>query len=355
MDYKLKNVYLKTLIGDNSEFKKTETLKDLYEAVKRNKIQSPSLPTTNKKNFISNSNYATEDYNNVIINKFGKIPKVNGNYIVGTGYKQFQIDPKDLQIFQELYPLTPPKAGSTIATKGSGNGEIALYWILGKSHKVEDNRATKTTDSTRTDAPDLKINGNQGIEVKAYKSINTIKLGKFKDDKKNRNLLSILLGVDVLFSDNPFSKSANQKDRPVTVDVFNPKEIKNAWFVFIKVYNWLMQAQNTFQQSMPFINNFISQMQVLTNELGFKNTQQISANSADVLTGLLLKEFAKTKLSGKPGWGGYIANVNPTFFETIHVDENKFNKTDANFFEKNISSGSGEIQISNLTTLFGVS
>ena len=58
-----------------------------------------------------------------------QIPTPVGDYKLGVN---FTVNPQDKASFAKLFPLTPPKGPAsveddTVGTKGSGNGEIALF------------------------------------------------------------------------------------------------------------------------------------------------------------------------------------------------------------------------------------
>jgi hypothetical protein len=67
----------------------------------------------------------SDSYNSIITKKFGSYPTPQGDYTLGTNVN---LSGEDGKIFKELYPISPPKKGSTedIGSKGSGNGEIAM-------------------------------------------------------------------------------------------------------------------------------------------------------------------------------------------------------------------------------------
>jgi hypothetical protein len=80
-------------------------------------------------------------------------PSVKGEYKLGESKK---VQGSDLEIFKKLYPLSPPKKGEEVGsagTKGSGNGELALYWLF----KYQ-TPSIPARDSRGSDNPDLIIN-----------------------------------------------------------------------------------------------------------------------------------------------------------------------------------------------------
>ena len=76
----------------------------------------------------------------------GEIPEPSRVYTVG---KPVNLSGEDEQIFFKLYPISPPKSDKGIdsaGSKGSGNGEIAMHWLLSKGHTVEDTRGSDNPD-----------------------------------------------------------------------------------------------------------------------------------------------------------------------------------------------------------------
>ena len=117
------------------------------------------------------------------------IPRVNNTYPwPGKGGATFNIQVKgdDLKYWKDFWTLTPPKAGAEIGTtsKGSGDGEISLYWLYQYSDSGVEARGTQGSDN-----PDLEFNG-VGVEVKAYGKIahaSAKGLGRFSSDKPKIN------------------------------------------------------------------------------------------------------------------------------------------------------------------------
>ena len=112
-------------------------------------------------------------YDAVIRNYLGlnddqPIPRVENTYAwPGRGGSTFNIQVKgnDLKYWKDFWELTPPKAGAEIGTssKGTGNGEVALYWLY--QHGGAPGVNVEGTQGA--DNPDLEFNGI-GVEVKAF-------------------------------------------------------------------------------------------------------------------------------------------------------------------------------------------
>ena len=123
------------------------------------------------------------------------IPRPKKKYPYKNGTFSFSVDPLDKEMWDKLYPVSPPKVGKPIGSEGSkgvGNGEIALYWLyqFSESARVEEGRSG--------DDPDLFFDG-KGVEVKAWdKHEGMHGLGRFGADKENLQLLSIIFGFNAL-------------------------------------------------------------------------------------------------------------------------------------------------------------
>ena len=114
----------------------------------------------------------THSYDAVIINSLSlpEVPKVNGDYVLKPHSYTIDLDKSDLTYFKKIFELSPPKSGHTEGTsKGSGKGEIALYWLF--NHQKTPILAE---DSRKGSEPDLKLNGNIGCEIKSYENMRII-------------------------------------------------------------------------------------------------------------------------------------------------------------------------------------
>jgi len=146
-----------------------------------------------------------EEYDAVIRTHLGlsddqPIPRVKGKYSwPGKGGATFNIQVKDadLKYWQDFWELTPPKAGEEIGTlsKGSGNGEISLYWLYQHSNTAN------VIGTQGSDNPDLEFDG-VGVEVKAFGAktahASAKGLGRWSSDKPQLDALGILFGFQKL-------------------------------------------------------------------------------------------------------------------------------------------------------------
>jgi hypothetical protein len=225
-------------------------------------------------------------YNKIIINKLGKLPIPQGDYKLGNNTN---VSGEDAKIFKELYPISPPKKGSTddVGSKGSGNGEISMYWLLSKNYNVQDSR--KGGD------PDLLIDGTIGLEVKSYDS-ERMALGRFGSDKENIELLNSIFGLYSLIT----TLEHKQLNKANALN-FSSKELIEA---FKEVSNF-SKEEKLRELDFPVIKNIYNN---IDNVLSKLNIDSYNFNpeeaSAEILRKLLL-----TKIIIKPRLNGFIVNV----------------------------------------------
>ena len=365
MDHNLIKLYEKIARGETTP-SKFPSLSQVYQAnVPSVPNQSPTFPAPTKPSETAvktsglrgvTDHYTNDGFNQLIIDRYTMIPEVRGNYHLHTT-PNLPLDPKDKEIVDELY-------GASDGSHGTGNGEIALYWLFGKKYFVYDNRNGADGSGKKAEkafeAPDLRMSltsgGNPGdglVEVKSYSSLNEINLGKFKDDKTNRYLLSIVLGAHILFSATK-QEFAKKTERPVTVDVFNPKEIIAAFKDFKNLYNTFVNRPpfRDFPEG-SFLGHLTKQLNYLVKTL-IPDQQEGPLQQTEVeLTNLLLKNIALAKLSKKPGLnGGCIINISKKGGHNIEIIQAKSDYNPNFDFYANVSAASGEIQIKNLFELF---
>ena len=258
-------------------------------------------------------------------NRVSEIPGVNKNYAVGEDDK---VDPKDMEIYKKLFPVTPPKQGKEIGsagTKGAGNGEVALYWLLSRS-------GVKVADGRGSDAPDLKINNEFGLEVKSYGKRN-ITLGRFGNDYDTRKKLGYVIGLDVLIS------NLTGDDRAPSIDSFNKDELIRGFGTLSKFSsNKNLRAAS---QEFELINDIYSKIDSLTNELNLEQGFAPREGAAAILRQLL-----STKAKTKPGYGGYIVDVSEDGkIKYTQVTEEKINSLDSDTIIKYVSANGSALKI----------
>jgi hypothetical protein len=218
------------------------------------------------------------------------VPAVQGKYSLGAS---ISLSGNDGDIFKKLYPISPPKGGKEVGSagsKGTGNGEIALYWLF--AHQAgHDAMGTQGGDN-----PDLNIDG-VGVEVKAYDT-NRMTLGKFGSDKANIELLNTLFGLDALVSSLE-SKGASKKVSTATN--FNKVDLINT---FNTLRDFSSSDLRELSDKYSLIGNIYSKVDSLLQSLNLESSFDSDEGAAKLLKQILLIKFAK-----KPGFGGYMANV----------------------------------------------
>jgi hypothetical protein len=160
------------------------------------------------------------NYDKVIHNILGYIPVVKGNYNLKNNKFSLILEGEDLDIYKKLYFMSPPKKGKEEGySKGSGNGELSLYWLF----KYQQN-SIPVFDARKGSMPDLLI-GETYCEVKAYDTFNKkIPIGRFGNDKRNIKILNRIFGFySFLF--------------PLELDSIKHKEISSTNFNGVELYN----------------------------------------------------------------------------------------------------------------------
>jgi hypothetical protein len=258
-------------------------------------------------------NEEDETYDKVIKNvlKVDTIPQVKGNYALG---KDTNIDGEDAKIFKLLYPVSPPKKGKEIDTagsKGTGNGEISMYWLFA----YQNGHTAKGTQGGGK--PDLEIDG-KGVEVKAYDS-SRITLGRFGSDKSNIDLLNTLFGLDALVST---IEKTGDKDKKASSLNFAKSDIIRA-FTTLQDFSTNKDLRDL-SSKYPLIGNIYSKIDDLNNQLGLQQGAKVEDYAGTLVKRILLKKFSE-----KPGFGGYIVNITENgSLKFIQVTEEKIKNAD---------------------------
>lgn len=233
------------------------------------------------------------------------IPKVHKKYTLG---KSTQVHPKDLEIYKKLYAVSPPKEGEEIGSagsKGSGNGEIALYWLL-KSSGYSD-----IIDSRKSNQPDLKVNGI-GIEVKSFDT-KSFKLGRYASVQPAKNLLNSLFSIYKLLE-------ASTKKKEIDSSNFNIDELKHACEEVIKFFDSANDHPDI--KVFPIVNNAYKIVRIIFTKV----SKQDERHTAETLAAGLFKMLLEGVLKNKPGIPGYFVNVTKDGkIEYHHVTEEKIN------------------------------
>jgi hypothetical protein len=266
------------------------------------------------------------EYDAVIKNKLGKLPKPRGDYKLG---QDVQLSGADVKIFKELYPIGPPKKGqdvSSAGSKGSGNGEIALYWLLSKNHKVEDGRGGG--------APDLIVNG-KGVEVKAYDS-KKITLGRFSSDSESVGLLNTLFGLNALVS--VLDKTAVKQKEANSLN-FTRGDIIKA-FEHLRDFSSSAELRGL-ATKYSLIKNIFDKVDSLIAALKLPP----KFKTEDAAAAMIRRIIAK-KIQEKPGENGYLANVDEGGkIKYQQISTAKLNKVSSDTILANSAINQGQIII----------
>jgi len=253
----------------------------------------------------------------------GEVPQPSQVYEIG---KDINLSGEDEKIFSKLYPISPPKSGKDIdsaGSKGSGNGEIAMYWLLSKGHTVEDTRGS--------DNPDLLIDGTTGLEVKAYETTK-MTLGRYGSDKDNIAILGVVFGVSTLVSTFQGGK------RTAGTMTFNTTELLEAF-----------KHMSDFDQS--DLRNIADQYSVIKNIYNNIDTVKKALHIEGEITpkhgtAEMLRRLLTSKLSKKPGIGGYLVNVNQKGnIKYTQITEDLINELSDEQLLKGVSTNQGALNI----------
>lgn len=316
MDYRLKKIYESMLRGEYAQSKQS-LAQDLHE------MAAPKVPKEPKPPKIPKAPSVDVSYEEVIAHALGidlktqQLPVPRGNYEL-KGTRQIYVDAEDNNIFKKLFTVNPPKKNQEIGTaetKGSGNGEIALYWLLKKSYgnSVKDGRgagdpdikimpaiaqdpATENNEDPNKPKPVLYT----GVEVKSYGGDKAIGLGRFGEQHGPRGILSIVLGLKALY--NSFNIESPQ--RVPSLDTFKAEELVSAF-----------QALSEFDKNVdlrkmdsPLIQGIYQQIDKVKMFLSL-GKEPGSFTKPKLGASRMMLTFLKEKLKSKPGFGGYMVDI----------------------------------------------
>ena len=256
-----------------------------------------------------------------------EIPQVQGSYELG---RNVNVNGEDANIFKRLYAVAPPKKNkdvSSAGSKGTGNGEISLYWLF--AHQLN-----HTAEGTQGGGkPDLEIDG-KGVEVKSYDSPR-IGLGRFGSDKDNIDLLNTLFGLDSLVSNLEGVKN----DKKASSLNFSKVDI-------VRAFNTLQDFSNNedlrdLSTKYPLINSIYSKVDNLITQLDISSSFTSEDASSNLIKRILIKKFSE-----KPRFGGYIANVSENgSINYIEITEEKIKSLDNTKVLENTFINQGSIII----------
>ena len=272
----------------------------------------------------------------------GSMPIPKGNYKwpgeFGGTFDE-QVANADMKLYQAMYELAPPKKGDPdSASKGVGNGELALYWLYKYSGAVN------VKEGREGDNPDLEF-GDVGVEVKGYDSYGGKQgLGRFGQDTKQIKLLGMIFGLNALVSGfrekDPSKKWAPKEANPLT---WNGSDLVSA-FGIVEQFQGIDIGQLADIPGFDIFKDIQSNLKWMDENLGsWKNAEEGAR--------LMAKEFVMPKLGRKPRDGGYLVIIRKDgSMRFFNIDLNKIvTREDA---INHISTSQGNMKI-NYQEIFG--
>jgi hypothetical protein len=266
-------------------------------------------------------------YDNVIksVLNVEEIPQVQKEYSLGNPES---LSKEDADIFSKLYGAAPSTKTGDERSKGSGNGEISMYWLF----KYQ-NPPYVVTDTRGGDNPDLKI-GEYGVEVKTG-DVGRTKIGRIGGDTESLKDLNTVLGIDALISN--FEATGKKSTPPNSFNV-SIEELKKACEHIFDLYSKMGSLEELADVfGVDFIKSILTKLKDLKKKYP-------KAEEADDLAAEILKSFIKHKIKLKPGIPGYIAIVSNTGPKKyIKIDQNKIDSLDKNLILNNAELKQGTL------------
>jgi len=228
------------------------------------------------------------------------IPRAKGTYKwPGQGGATFniQVESEDMKYWNLFWNLTPPKAGAEIGTtsKGSGDGEISLYWLYQHSDSGVEARGTQGSDN-----PDLEFNG-VGVEVKAYGKIahaSAKGLGRFSSDKPQLDALGILFGFQKLI----VALVPNEKGKfpaDISPSNFHAHQLVGAFETLQQLLDIDLEQLG---EIYSLFKDIKTRLDSLKSKIGEWKDPEDGARKMTIY-------FMSPKVGRKPGDGGFLVNV----------------------------------------------
>jgi hypothetical protein len=246
-------------------------------------------------------------YDAIIRNHLGlditqPIPRVENTYAwPGRGGSTFNIQVKgnDLKHWKDFWELAPPVAGKEIGTKskGTGNGEVALYWLY--QHGGAPGVNVEGTQGS--DNPDLEFN-KVGVEVKAFgKAHEKAKgLGRWSQDKDQLDALGILFGFQKLVSTLQ-PKSSGKLPPDISPNNFKGYQLKDAFDQLAKLKEVKLERLG---EEYPIFLDIKGRLDSLTAKIGDWDPE----DTEDAARRMAVY-FISPKVGRKPGDGGFLTHV----------------------------------------------
>ena len=228
------------------------------------------------------------------------IPRVENTYAwPGRGGSTFNIQVKgnDLKHWKDFWELAPPKAGKEIGTssKGTGNGEVALYWLY--QHGGAPSVNVEGTQGS--DNPDLEFNGI-GVEVKAFGTDHSKAkgLGRWSQDKDQLDALGILFGFQKLVSTLE-PKASGKLPPDISPNNFKGYQLEAAFEYMDKLLEVDLEALG---EEYSIFLDIKRRLDSLVAKIGEWKDPEDGARRMAVY-------FISPKVGRKPGDGGFLTHV----------------------------------------------
>lgn len=275
-------------------------------------------------------------YDDIIVHELGTegVPSIEGD---AASYTMIQgngtIDIKnahDKAIFGKLYKIAPPKAKDELGSagsKGSGHGEIAVYWLLSQAgNKVEDSRGGSNAD--------LLVNG-VGVEVKAFpKGKDMIQLGRIGKYTTELKKLNTVFGINALVSE---FTGEGKKTLPPNAIHATTSDVVEACKHVLDVYEI---KEKIAEYNLPFLNTMFAKIDEVFKHVG-------ETRDPKELAAILLRDLLKAKFIDKPigsGEAGYIMNVSPYGdMEYTYITRDALDSIDSEKILKGVTINQGMI------------
>ena len=280
-------------------------------------------------------NEATDkDFDEVIKNTLNDQEiKVKGNYSLQKRGFQLKLDRRDVDAWMKLFYAVPAGRG-----KGTGNGEIALFWLF--NYKTGKNGGT-THVTQGGNQPDLLIN-RQNVEVKAYNypKDGPYSLGRYGDRREFRSMLGTLFGIHNLKA--AFEGGTGRGQQTFKGELgFYYKDVVQAAESFIELKD-LIYKEKQLQQFQVFrqMKKTMIDFDKMAQNIGHKGDKPEDYGYS------LMKYLLEVSLGEKPGDKGYIANAREDNPQDIyfHYIDLKNMVTDSKILQKSIYTGGGQLK-----------
>lgn len=242
------------------------------------------------------------EYNKVIAHKLKteNVPPIQGtasDYTLTPEGKSIKItNEHDKEIFKKLYDVAPPKgmqAVGSAGSKGSGHGELALYWLLSQAgNDVQDTRGGTKAD--------LVVN-NIGVEIKSFsKEKDMIQLGRVGTYTTELLKLNTVFGINALLAD--FTGEGRKKLPPNAIHATGIDVVEACKHV-LQVYEL---KEKLVGYELPFFTSMFNKLDILFANV--EDTRDVNKLAATLLKNVLKAKFIDKPI-GKGGTGGYMVNI----------------------------------------------